>query len=250
MRLAARAHADDPRLTAVQLDLTDSDSVKAAGEAILNTVGPPHAVVHNAGVSALGFVEETPAAAWEQVFATNLFGPVALTNSLLPAMRAAGHGRFIVVASQGGMWGMPSASAYSAAKSAMERWAESLAGEVAPFGLGVSVLVAGMFDTDIINDRAPHYPDYRDWDGDYARQHKPLDDRGHRALRFARKPEVFARALTKSLDRDRGPFVRRGVGMDARMVMFGERILPKKVLYQTVRLFLGQPGFGALRERP
>jgi NAD(P)-dependent dehydrogenase (short-subunit alcohol dehydrogenase family) len=239
----------DPRLLAVRLDLTDADSVKAAGEAIQDAVGAPHAVVHNAGVSALGFAEETPAEAWKQVFGTNVFGPVALTNELLPSMRAAGRGRIVTVSSQGGMWGMPSTAAYSAAKSAADRWAEALAGEIAPFGLGVTVLIAGVFDTDIIKDRAPDYPDYRDWDGDFALQHKPLDDRGHQVLRIAKAPDVFARALAKSLDRDRAPFVRRGVGFDAKMIMVGNRILPARGLYQMVRLAMGQPRRGALKGR-
>ena len=89
---------------------------------------------------------------WEQMFATNIFGPVALTKALLPSMRAAGRGRIVVVSSEGGVRGMPSTAPYSAAKGALERWAESLAGEVAPFGIGVTILVTGTFDTDIITD--------------------------------------------------------------------------------------------------
>jgi NAD(P)-dependent dehydrogenase (short-subunit alcohol dehydrogenase family) len=155
----------------------------------------------------------------------------------------------VMVASQGGIWGMPSAAAYSAAKAGLERFAESLAAEIAPFGLGVTVLVAGMFDTGIIDDRAPGYPDYRDWDGVYGKQHGPLDVRGHRALKFARTPDTFAKALAKSLDRDKAPFVRRGVGMDARMMMLSGRLMPSRVLYQMGRLFLGQPRQGALVAR-
>jgi NAD(P)-dependent dehydrogenase (short-subunit alcohol dehydrogenase family) len=247
MREVTGASTDDPRLLAVRLDLTDADSIKAAAEAIHDAVGVPDAVVHNAGVSAVGFAEETPAEAWKQVFGTNVFGPVALTNELLPSMRAAGRGRIVMVSSQGGMWGMPSTAAYSAAKSAADRWAEALAGEISPFGLGVTVLVAGVFDTDIINDRAPDYPDYRDWDGDFALQHKPLDDRGHQALRLAKDPDVFARALAKSLDRDRAPFVRRGVGFDAKAVMVANRLMPSRGLFQMVRLAMGQPRQGTLK---
>ena len=217
--------------------------VGGAGEL---AVGAPYAIVHNAGVNALGFVEETPDDAWAQVFSTNLFGPVVLTKALLPSMREAGRGRLVMVASQGGIWGMPSAAAYSAAQAGLERFAESLAAESAPFGLGVTVLVAGMFDTGIIDDRAPGYPDYRDWDGIYAKQHGPLDVRGHRALKLARTPDTFAKALAKTLDRDKAPFVRHGVGMDARMMMLSGRLMPSRALYQMGRLFLGQPRHGAL----
>ena len=81
-----------------------------------------------------------------------MFGPVALTNALLPVMRDAGRGRIVVVSSAGGVRGMPATAPYSAAKGAAERWAESLAAEIAPFGLGVTVLVTGTYDTDIITD--------------------------------------------------------------------------------------------------
>ena len=89
-------------------------------------------------------------ATWEQMFSTNFFGPVRLTRALLPAMRAAGRGRIVLVSSMGAVRGMPGIGAYSAAKGALERWGESLSYEIAPFGLGVTVLVTGTFKTDIL----------------------------------------------------------------------------------------------------
>jgi len=82
----------------------------------------------------------------------HVFGPVALTNALLPAMRNAGRGRIAMVSSAGGVRGMPATAPYSAAKGALERWGESLACEIAPFGLGVTILVTGTYNTDIITD--------------------------------------------------------------------------------------------------
>ena len=78
-------------------------------------------------------------------------------------MRDAGRGRIVVVSSAGGVRGMPATAPYSAAKGASERWAESLAGEIAPFGVGVTVLVTGTYDTDIITDAGT--TDTRDFDG-------------------------------------------------------------------------------------
>lgn len=143
LRSTAAAAKEDSRLIAVQLDLTDQASVTAAAKAIEEAVGAPRVLVHNAGISAAGTVEETPIDLWERMFATAVFGPVLLTKALLPSMRAAGRGRIVMISSQGGVRGMPEIAAYSAAKGALERWAESLAAEVAPFGLGVTVLVAG-----------------------------------------------------------------------------------------------------------
>ena len=128
----------------------------AAAKAIEEAIGAPYGLVHNAGIGPAGMVEETPMSVWERTFATNIFGPVALTKALLPGMRKAGRGRIILVSSVGGVRGMPSTAAYSAVKGALERWGESMAGEVAPFGIGVTILVTGTYDTEIITDAGRH----------------------------------------------------------------------------------------------
>jgi NAD(P)-dependent dehydrogenase (short-subunit alcohol dehydrogenase family) len=244
LRASTGARVDDPRLIGVALDLTDPASITAAAKAIEEAIGAPQALVHNAGIAAAGCMEELPMGLWEQMFATHLFGPVALTNALLPSMRAAGGGRIIVVSSQGGVRGMPAITAYSAAKGAVERWAEALANEVAPFGLGVTVLVTGTFDTDIITDKGAQ--DYRDFDGPYAPHHATMDRRGRAAMRLARPPARFARALAKALE-DQAPFARHAVGPDARMLLIANRLLPAGLLHQVIRLALGIPGRGQLR---
>src|SRR5215831_8742590 len=174
LRAATGAAAGDPRLVGVRLDLDDPASITAAAGAIGQAVGAPDALVHNAGIAAVGCVEDMPFEVWEQLFRTNLFGPVRLTKALLPSMRAAGRGRIVVVSSQGGIRGMPSISAYSAAKGALERWAEAFAEEIAPFGLGVTILVAGMFNTDILTE-TPHYGDLN---GPYAAHYAGIERTG------------------------------------------------------------------------
>lgn len=244
LRSTAGAAEEDSRLIAVQLDLTDPASVTAAAKAIEEAVGAPRVLVHNAGISAAGTVEETPIDLWERMFATHVLGPVLLTKALLPSMRAAGQGRIVMISSQGGVRGMPEIAAYSAAKGALERWAESLAAEVAPFGLGVTVLVAGTFDTDIITDAGTS--DHRNLTGPYAALHSKIDRRGRAAMRFARPPEQFARALAGAVE-DRSPFARRAVGLDARLLMVANRLLSSKALHRVTRLALGLPRSGALR---
>jgi len=244
LRAATGAGAGDPRLLGVRLDLDDPESIAGAAKTVNQQVGAPDVVVHNAGIAAAGCVEDVPIGVWQQIFSTNLFGPVALTKALLPSMRAAGRGRIVVLSSAGGISGMPSISAYSAAKGALERWAESLAHEIAPFGLGVTVLVAGMFKTDIITDQTPHYGDLS---GPYAAHHVEIDRRGRAMVRLAGPPERFARALASALD-ERAPFARHGVGWDARMLLFANRFLPAPVLRGVIRLAMGLPRRGALRE--
>ena len=127
LREATGAGEDDDRLIGVQLDLLDTGSIAAAAKAIEEAVGAPYALVHNAGISAAGMVEETDMALWQNIFATSVLGPVALTQALLPSMRAAGQGRIVLVSSAAGVRGQPATAPYSAAKGALERWGESMA---------------------------------------------------------------------------------------------------------------------------
>lgn len=245
LRQVTGAGVDDPRLIGVRLDLTDPESIEAAATVIEGSVGAPFGLVHNAGISAAGMVEETPIALWERMFTTNLLGPVALTKALLPSMRDAGCGRIVLVSSQGGVRGMPATAPYSSVKGALERWGESMAGEVAPFGIGVSVLITGTYDTEIITDAGTS--DCRVLDGPYGRHHQTMDRRGRAAMRLAaRSPEAFAVGLAAALQSTK-PFDRRAVGPDARMLMVAGRFLPPSALHHMIRLMMGIPRFGAMR---
>ena len=195
IRDATGASADDDRLIGVQLDLLDEASIAAAAKVIEEEVGAPYAIVHNAGISSAGMVEEADMALWQRMFATSVLGPVALTKALLPSMRAAGEGRIVLVASAAGVRGQPATAPYSAAKGALERWGESMALEIAPFGLGVTILVAGTYDTDIITDAGT--TDDRNFGGPYARLHNTMNTRGRFAMRLARAPERFTDGCSK-----------------------------------------------------
>jgi NAD(P)-dependent dehydrogenase (short-subunit alcohol dehydrogenase family) len=246
LRATTGAAADDPRLIGVRLDLDDPSSIVAAAKRIEEAIAAPDALVHNAGVAAVACAEEMPFAAWEQVFRTNLFGAVQLTQALLPSMRAAGRGRIVVVSSQGGIRGMPAISAYSASKGALERWAEALAAEIAPFGLGVTILVSGTFDTEILTEQTPHHGDPS---GPYAGHYVEIERRGRALVQRLKQPAGrFARELAHALD-ERAPFVRRTVGLDARLLWLGSRLLPGWLMHHLIRLAMGLPRHGAAKDR-
>jgi NAD(P)-dependent dehydrogenase (short-subunit alcohol dehydrogenase family) len=245
LRAETGARADDPRLLGVKLDLDDAASIAEAAKAIEAAVGAPDVLVHNAGIAAAGSFEDTASSAWAKIFATNLFGPIELTRALLPAMRAAGRGRIVVVSSQGAVRGMPAISAYSASKGALERWAESLAGELAPFGLGVTIIVAGTFKTDILVQTA----DYRNYDGPYAAHYAGIDKTGEIVVRAASAPKRFARVLARAIS-EQAPFARHTAGVDATMLVLMSRILPGWLLHHVIRLAMGLPRAGALRGVP
>ena len=236
LRQTTGAGVDDDRLIGVQLDLMDAASISAAAKVIDERVGAPYALVHNAGISAAGTVEEADIDLWQRMFVTHVMGPVALTKALLPSMRAAGRGRIVLVCSSAGVRGQPGTAPYSASKGAMERWGESLAEEIAPFGLGVTSLITGTYDTDIITDAGT--TDDRDFAGPYARLHQTMNSRGRFAIKFARPPERFTDGLVKALA-DTGAFRRHGVGPDASMLLVFNRILPSAGMHHMSRLVLG-----------
>jgi NAD(P)-dependent dehydrogenase (short-subunit alcohol dehydrogenase family) len=245
LRDVTGAGDDDDRLIGVQLDVTDSASISAAAKVIEEAVGAPYALVHNAGISAAGMVEETDMKLWKTMLATHVLGPVELTKALLPSMRAAAQGRIVLISSAGGVRGQPGIACYSAAKGAMERWGESLAGEIAPFGLGVTILVTGTYDTEIITDAGTI--DDRDFSGPYARLHQTMNTRGRFAMRFARPPERFTDGLVKALG-DRGSFRRRTVGPDVSMLLAFNRILPSRGMHHMSRVVMGIPRYGTMRD--
>jgi len=239
------AAPDDDRLIGVQLDLLDPASIAAAAKAIEEAVGAPYALVHNAGIYGAGMVEEIDTSLWQKMFATSVLGPVALTQALLPSMRAAGEGRIVLVSSAAGVRGQPATAPYSAAKGALERWGEAMACEIAPFGLGVTVLVAGTYDTEIITDAG--ITDDRNFEGPYARLHNTINTRGRFAMKLARPPERFTDGLLKALD-DRMAFRRRSVGPDAAMLLAANRVLPAIDMHHMSRIVLGIPRQGSMRD--
>jgi len=247
LRSVTGAAPGDPGLTAVTLDLSDAGSIVSAAKSITEAVGAPHVVVHNAAFVAVGFVEEMPSNVVEQIITTNVIGPIRLTRELLPAMRRAGRGRIVVVSSVGAIRGMPAISIYSASKGAIERWAEALAHEIAPFGLGVTVLSTGTFRTDVYDENYTKH--YADRQGPYAPHHAGLDRAGERVIRSAKPPERFAAALEKALEKD-APFARHAVGADARMMLVASRLLPTAALQSAARLATGLPRPRALRPHP
>jgi NADP-dependent 3-hydroxy acid dehydrogenase YdfG len=107
--------------TTFPLDVTDTDSIESSCEVIDEL----DVLVHNAGVSVPGHVDESHVDEWRATFAVNVFGAVALTLTLLPALRQAG-GRVVFINSGSGRTVSPGMASYSASKFALRAFADSL----------------------------------------------------------------------------------------------------------------------------
>lgn len=130
------------------LDVTFPDSIHEFGK-ILEGYDQIEVLVNNAGFAVGGFSEELTIDDYRRQFETNLFGVIAVTNAVLPFMRAKGRGRIINIGSISGKVGFPGLSAYTASKHALEGYSESLRLELKPFGIDVSCVEPGSYQTNI-----------------------------------------------------------------------------------------------------
>ena len=149
--------ADD--LLVVKLDVTRPEDAKAAVAAVVNRFGRIDVLVNNAGNFYAGFFEELSPEDFRAQIETNLFGPVNVTRAVLPVMRAQRRGLIVTISSTGGIAGQAFVSAYSAAKFGVEGWIESLAPEVAPFGIRTMLVEPGFFRTELLTDDSTKWPD-------------------------------------------------------------------------------------------
>src|SRR5690242_7040514 len=134
---AALDDVDRTRLLPIEVDLTDERAVTAAIAATADRFGGIDVVVNNAGYGFLGAVEETSSAEVRQMFAVQIFGVWNVLRAVLPGMRAARRGHVVNVSSILGLTAFPGWGLYCAGKFALEGLSESLAAEVAEFGIRV-----------------------------------------------------------------------------------------------------------------
>lgn len=125
------------------LDVRDTSAVRAAVDGTVERFGRIDVAVSNAGYGAFGAAEELSDDQIDAIVATNLTGSIQLIRAVLPHMRAAGRGRIIQMSTYGGQVAFPGNSLYHATKWGIEGFTESVAHEVAPFGIGVTIVEPG-----------------------------------------------------------------------------------------------------------
>ncbi|WP_296945327.1 oxidoreductase [uncultured Massilia sp.] len=152
------------RARARLLDVTQFDAIDGVVADIEANVGPIDVLVNNAGYGHEGILEESPLSDMRRQFDVNVFGAVAMTKAVLPFMRARRRGHILNITSMGGYITMPGIAYYCGSKFALEGISDTLAKEVAPFGIAVTAVAPGSFRTDWAGrsmQRAPRsIPDY------------------------------------------------------------------------------------------
>ena len=162
---AARLHADGWQVTGASrrgtadgwaglvMDVDDDASVTDGVAGLLAGGGPIDALVTAAGWGLAGAVEQCTIEEAKAQFETNFWGTVRVVRAVLPAMRAQGGGRIVLISSIGGLLGIPFQAFYTASKFALEGLGEALAYEVAPFAIQVTLVEPGNFRTDFTASR-------------------------------------------------------------------------------------------------
>lgn len=138
------------------LDVTDRDAAFAAVARGAERFGGIDVVVNNAGYGLFGAVEEVTEAQARAQLETNLLGALWVTQAALPGMRERGRGHFLQVSSIGGVAAFPMLGLYNASKWGLEAFSESLAQEVAPHGIKVTIIEPGPYGTDWSGSSAVH----------------------------------------------------------------------------------------------
>jgi NAD(P)-dependent dehydrogenase (short-subunit alcohol dehydrogenase family) len=143
------------RVLVQKLDVTDTADQQSAIEAALERFGRIDVLVNNAGRTQVGAVEETTEEELRALFELHFFAPAALTAAVLPVMRAQGSGAIVQMSSVGGQVTAPGFGVYCATKFALEGLTETLAEEVAPFGIRCMIVEPGAFRTDLFASGGP-----------------------------------------------------------------------------------------------
>ncbi|WP_394831280.1 oxidoreductase [Pendulispora rubella] len=148
-KIGERFGASDALLP-VALDVTNEASVAAAVKAAIARYGRIDVLVNNAGYGIIGAVEETPGDDVRRIYETNVFGLLAVTRAVLPHLRRQRAGLILNLSSVGGYRSGPGFGIYCSTKFAVEGISEALHGELAPLGIGVTIIEPGYFRTEFL----------------------------------------------------------------------------------------------------
>ena len=204
----------------ISMDVRDEASARAGVSAVVEQGGRLDAVVCCAGYGVFGSVEDLPIEKARAQLETNVIGTLTVLRAALPHLRRA-QGRAVVVGSLAGRAPIPFQAHYSASKAALDAITLALRIEVAPFGVGVSLVEPGDINTS--------FNANMEWGDEgeqaYAERRRACEQVIRESLPKAPGPEIVAEVILGAL-RARRPRVRYTVGPDSLLVPMGRRLLP------------------------
>lgn len=236
------AAATGAELVPLQLDVTSDEQIAALDGALPTRLD---AIVNNAGIVVSGPLETLSAADLREQFEVNVVGAVALTNLVLPRLRAS-HGRIVFVSSLSGMISTPMTGAYNASKFALEAIADAWRLELRPWGIKVALVEPAMTDTDLWRqapetletEAAGMAAEHREL---YADHLEGMRRTIPRIQKMAKPVDGVAAAIEKALTASR-PRARYPVGVDVKVQAALSGVTPDRVKDAAFGRLTGMPG--------
>lgn len=233
----------------LQLDVTDEQSMRAAVDTIEREQGAVGVLVNNAGYSQGGPIEQVPLESVRRQFETNVFGLIALTQMVLPAMRAQRWGKIVNIGSMGGRLTLPGGGLYHATKHSLEAISDALRFEVRGFGVDVVLVEPGLITTEFgktavatVNEADATATDgadpYKKFNTKLAAMTAGVYEGPMRHLGGG--PDVVAKAIEKAIARRKAPS-RMLLTPSAHLTVFQHKILPDKVWDAVLRTQMPEP---------
>jgi NAD(P)-dependent dehydrogenase (short-subunit alcohol dehydrogenase family) len=219
----------------IVMDVCEDASVEAGLHDVFERTDHLDGLVCNAGSGIFGAVEETGLDRARAQFETNFFGVLRVLTPVLSHMRVRNAGRILLVGSLSGRAPIPFQGHYSASKAAIEALAFSLANEIHPFDIDISLIEPGDINTP--------FNDVMDWGevdpaSAYAERSAACEQSIRDSLPKSPGPEIVADAVAHALTSAR-PKLRYAVGREATLVGVGKRLLSDRLSLRTIRDHFG-----------
>jgi NADP-dependent 3-hydroxy acid dehydrogenase YdfG len=249
-RLESIEHLAGAGCKLLQLDVCDEKSMRAAVETVEREHGAVGVLVNNAGYSQGGPIEQVPLDAVRRQFETNVFGLIALTQMVLPAMRAQRWGKVVNIGSMGGRLTLPGGGLYHATKHSLEAISDALRFEVRGFGVDVVLVEPGLITTEFgktavatVNEAdagatADGDDPYKKFNTKLAAMTAGVYEGPMRHLGGG--PDVVAKAIEKAISRRKAPS-RMLLTPSAHLTVFQRKVLPDKIWDAVLRTQMPEP---------
>jgi NAD(P)-dependent dehydrogenase (short-subunit alcohol dehydrogenase family) len=220
----------DYGFTQVCIDVNKEDSIKVAVNYIIAKNGTLDVVVNNAGIGILGPIESVTDSEAREIFDTNFFGLLNVCRVVSPILREQGFGHLINISSIAAEMGLPFRGIYSASKAAVDKISESLNMELSPFGVNVSIIQPGDFNTGINDNRkvASLIPDA------FRLEFEATKEIVVHEVAHAPSPDAIGIAVLELIEKKKAPFRRRVAPLLARYSPQIKFLLPWSIFRQLI----------------
>jgi NAD(P)-dependent dehydrogenase (short-subunit alcohol dehydrogenase family) len=227
------------------LDVTDESSMQAAVDAVTAAEGAVGVLINNAGYSQSGAVESVPPEQAQRQFETNVFGPLRLSQLVLPGMRSQRWGKIVNISSMGGKLTFPGGGLYHATKYALEAISDALRFEVRGFGVDVIVIEPGLIVTNF-GEVASASASVGDDDGAYEQFNRKVAELTEGAYKgpmakLGAGPEAVAKTIERAIA-SRRPKARYPVTASARLMITQRKLMPDRLWDTVMRTQFPTPG--------